>query len=132
MMNEINSQMATLSQPVQIWLSWMSLIFVASIFFAWKHVEARWAMSAMILSLPGALAVYALWKNVHLFGIVHLVLWLPLLVYLVHRTSSSGAEKYHWTALRIWAILLMATISISLVFDVRDIYLVIEGTKAMH
>jgi len=133
MVEEINAQLAIIAQPVQIWMNWMMLVFLASIIFVRKHMEARFTLGAFLLSAPVAAVVFMIWKNVHLFGVAHLVVWTPLLAYFVCKFRNSDEEKYQaWGAYKIWAILLMSTISVSLLFDIRDIYVVIEGTKAMH
>jgi hypothetical protein len=138
MQEQVDAQMATIAEPVQWWMNWMMLIFAASIVFVWKHKEARWTLGALVLSMPTAMAVFALWGTVHLFGIVHWLLWAPLAAYLVQRWRHSGEEKFAtWGPFRVWVSALLATIFVSLAFDARDIVLVLNGTKghlkdAMH
>ena len=128
---EIAAQMATISTPVGYWMIRMRAILLSSLLFAWKHKEARWAVGAIVMTRISTIVIFILWANVHLFGIAHLIWWTPLLVYLLK--SYQLQEKFRqWSFVRVWHHLLCATITVSLLFDVRDIYLVITGVKAMH
>ena len=63
-----------------------------------------------------------------MLGIVHLILWLPLLLYLVQREVRTESFEPRSTY-GIWTFLVTATIAVSLAFDVRDIALVAMGAK---
>lgn len=128
LMNNMNAQMAELPGWVQIWMNWMMVIFLAAIFFVWKHRGARWALLSMLLSMPLAMLVFHLSNTVHLLGIVHLLLWTPLLVYLLLIDIKSEAFKFK-SPYGVWVILLMTTIVVSLLFDIRDLILVALGQK---
>ena len=128
-MEAINAQNELLPAWVQIWMNWMIVVFLLSVFFVKRHKEARFALAAMILTVPTVLGLFALFSKVHLFGVSHLIWWLPLTIYFVKQWRS-GAEKYRsLNAFSGWAVLLNATIVISLAFDVRDIFLVAIGMK---
>lgn len=116
------------SDVVSLWMNWMGLIFVLSILFVWRHVGARLALGAMLLTMPSALAIYAMTGSVHLIGIAHLLFWTPVAFYIITREMRGQAFKLV-SPYGIWAALLVATIIISLVFDVRDIFLVLTGVK---
>jgi len=132
-MQELNAAMqAGTTQAVQYWMSWMVLVFLVSIFFVWKYKTARLTMLAMVLTVPIVLITWKLTKNVHLFGIAHLLVWTPLAVYIymkefkaVGGAFASGLKSPY----TLWLGLLFTTIVISLVFDVRDIALVLIGQK---
>ena len=120
--------MVVLPTWVQVWMNWMMFIFVASIFFVWKHNGARWTLLSFLLSMPVGMLVFYLSNTVHLLGIVHLLLWTPLLVYLLLKEVKS--ERFNFQSpYGIWVVLLMATITTSLLFDIRDIALVAMGQK---
>jgi hypothetical protein len=129
LLHEMSGAMETgVSPAVAIWMNWMGLIFFASILFVWKHKAARAAFAVMLLTLPFALLIYSLGASIHLIGIAHLILWAPLAYYLFTseiRTSTFNVKS----AFGIWLVLLTGTILISLIFDVRDIYLVLMGHK---
>jgi len=128
-MEELDAAMkAGTSQAVQYWMNWMLLIFASSLFFVWKHKPARIVLAAFILTMPVGFVIWMMTKNVHLLGIAHLLIWLPLLVYLylkVLRTKDFEVKSIFG----IWVILLSSTIFISLIFDVRDIFLVFTAAK---
>ncbi len=126
--NTMNTQMSQLPNPVQIWMNWMMLIFLSSILFVWKNRTARWVLASILLSMPMALLVYSLTNTVHLLGIVHIVLWLPLLI-LIYRIDFKTESFKKFSPYGTWIILLATTIVISLIFDFRDIFLVSIGQK---
>lgn len=131
-MDELQAAMEAGTSPaVQLWMNWMLAIFALSILFVWKHIQARWALGTLILT---GICGYFLWtmtKNVHLLGIVHLILWTPMAYYLWHSVLSKKSRPYmrEYKFFFLWAAVLFATIVISLLFDVRDIYLVLTGAK---
>ena len=126
--NSMNTQMSNLPNPVQIWMNWMMLIFLCSIIFVWKYRTARWVLAAFLLSMPMAMFIYYLTNTIHLLGIVHVIIWLPLLIFL-YRTDFKSESFKKISPYGIWVILLATTIVISLIFDVRDIFLVSIGKK---
>lgn len=126
--NSMNIQMASLATPVHIWMNWMMLIFFSSILFIWKNPTARWAFASILLSMPLAMLVFYLTNTVHLLGIVHIIIWLPLLI-LLYRVDFKSESFRKASPYGVWVILLATTIAISLIFDVRDIILVLIGQK---
>lgn len=128
LINQMNSQTAELPEWVQLWMNWMMVVFVAAILFVKNHVAARMALGTFLLTLAGAIGVFYLTRNIHLFSLVHLALWTPLLVYVYSKELRSGNTRLG-TPYGIWLILLCATMLISLVFDVRDAVLALTGLK---
>jgi len=134
-MNELQTAMEVgSSDAVKMWINWMGIIFLSSLFFVWKRKPARYVLLAMLLTLPLGFAVWKVTNSIHLIGIAHLILWLPLVIYL-YKTEFSGEALNIAIKERlkrpyfIWVCLLFITICISLVFDVRDIALVLMGQK---
>lgn len=122
------------SNAVKMWINWMGIIFLSSLFFVWKRKPARYVLLAMLLTLPLGFLVWKLSNSIHLIGIAHLILWLPLLIYLYKveyskSTSSAARPDRLKSSYYIWLSLLILTIVISLIFDVRDIALVLMGQK---
>ena len=129
-MEAINAQNELLPMWVQVWMNWMIIIFMISVFFVRRHKEARFALAAMILTVPTVLGLFALFGKVHLFGIAHFLLWLPLAVFIVNQWRSPENVKYRTLSpYTVWVSLLMVTISVSILFDVRDVFLVVVGVK---
>ena len=119
---------AATSPAVQLWMNWMLGIFLASILFVWKYPAARWVLGAFVLSAVLGLLIFNLTGNPHLLGITHLVLWAPLAVYLYQKVVRAEGFQFK-SVYGIWIALLLITIVISLLFDVRDIALVLLGMK---
>ena len=125
---EINAQMFLLPPMIQYWMNWMLAIFMGSMFFIMRHKPARMVMLTFVVSMPVALLLFYFTENIHLFGIVHLVLWLPLLIFLFKKVLKAPDFKMQ-SLYGVWVILLSNTIFISLLFDIRDIALVLLGKK---
>ncbi len=116
------------SPLVGYWMNWMTIVMVSSLVFVWNHKPAR----VVALSLPVlmflAWLVFDQTGEVHLIGIAHVVVWPFLVYYLLKNVMLSkgfkGSSPYG-----VWVMLLVATMVISLLFDVRDIALVMMGVK---
>ena len=128
-MEELDVAMkAGTSQAVQYWMNWMLLVFISSLFFVWRYKPARVVLAAFILTMPIGFAIWSMTKNVHLLGIAHLLIWLPLLVYLYNKVIKT--KEFEFKSLYgVWLSLLSITILVSLVFDVRDLFLIFTGAK---
>lgn len=128
-MEEFNAAiMAGTSEAVQIWMNWMMIIFLACLIFVYKHVSARYIFAAFVITLPIALFIFDQTGNIHLLGIAHIIGWLPLSIYLIKVEFIGQTDKLK-TPYGIYLLLLLATITTSLVFDFRDITLVMLGMK---
>ena len=124
-----NALQAGTTLPVQLWMAWMALVFMASIFFVRRHFAARLVLVSFFLTAASVLYIWSLTQNIHLFGVAHLWIWLPLGLYLAinvlyKRDRSKGYSPYY-----IWVLLMVFTIFTSLAFDIRDIFLVMYGIK---
>ncbi|MCG8325645.1 MAG: hypothetical protein MI673_09015 [Thiotrichales bacterium] len=123
MMEEMNAAIEAVSSPaVKIWMNWMMVIFLASLLFVWKQVSARYIIGAFILSLPVAMMVWHFTGNPHLLGIAHIVVWGPLAAWLI-KTEFLDKKIRPASFYGVYLILLLLTIAISLVFDIREVFL---------
>lgn len=103
---------------VQWWMNWMGIVlFLGSLIFAFVGVEARWLLLAMFLTIPATFLIgYAVgWNN--LWGITHLILWTPVAIYMARRFSQIEVKSIYG----VWYVLALATLWISLIFDVKDV-----------
>ena len=114
---------AATSDITKIWMDWMMIIFLSSLIFVYKHLSARFIFASLILSLPIAIWIFETTKSPHLIGIAHIVVWLPLSIYLV-KTEIIGKTERLKSPYGIYLILLLSTIVISLFFDIRDAILI--------
>jgi hypothetical protein len=128
-MEEMSAAIEAVSSPaVGIWINWMGLIFLASLIFVYRHVSARFILGTIILTAPLALVIFKKTGSPHLIGVAHILLWLPLGVYLVKTEVLHKTVKLR-SAYGVYLVLLLATITISLVFDIRDTLLILLGMK---
>ncbi len=128
MMDQINTQVEMLPAVIRYWVNWMGIIFLISVIFVWKKKSAQFVLLSMVLTIPVALGVFYWTETIHLLGVAHILVWVPLFYYLAKYEMKSESFSFK-SIYGIWLCLLMTTISISLVFDVRDIALVITGNK---
>lgn len=125
---ELDAQMLALPAWVQMWMNWMVFILMASIVFVWNRKGARAILSGFILTMPAALGLFWLEPNIHLFGLAHLVLWVPVLIY-VWRVDFPLTPKRLKSPYGSYLALACSTMVISLLFDIRDLVLVALGQK---
>lgn len=111
---------------VYAWVNFMGVVFMLAIPFSFTRVEARWALLAMALAFPSMMALHAAVGMVRLLGIVHIVFWTPLAVYLWRRRGSWRVKD---TLAGKWLALLFATILVSLVFDYTDVVRYLLGDR---
>ncbi len=113
-----DAYVSTLPLWVQWWMNWMGVVlFLGSLIFAFFGVEARWLLLAMFLTIPATFLIgYAAgWNN--LWGITHLILWTPAAIYMTRRLPQIEKKSVYG----VWYALALATLWISLVFDVKDV-----------
>ena len=117
---------AASSPAVKIWMNWMMLIFLASLCFVWKHKTAWAIIATILLSLPLALYIFEQTQSVPTIGLAHIALW-PFLAIFLYIKELKGKTENLKTPYGIYIILLLATIIISLYFDIRDTILILWG-----
>ena len=124
-MEEMEAAINAASSPaVKIWMNWMLIIFISSIFFVWKHKTAWVVLATLIMSMPIAIYIFQTTQSVPLIGLAHIILWLPLAIFLVI-TEVKGKATQVKTPYGIYVVLLLLTITISLFFDIRDAIIIL-------
>ena len=115
----------------QLWIVWVWGMFLTSIFFVKRHIPARWIFAAFLGSIWAVLNVWGQVRNIYLLGVAHLIIWIPLAFYIwdVSLSKKSRSTTNPKSPFDVWMRLLFVTIIIALLFDVRNIYLVIQGLK---
>ena len=125
-----NEAMFINAGPVMVaWLYWMSFALVVPILIMLVYRETRRdaviATVANILMLWGMSTIYDLMGFVRLMGIVHVITWTPLFIYLFLRLKNGDIPMLG----RVSMIILMATIGVSLIFDYTDTIRYILGDR---
>jgi len=119
-LNEWNNEArANIPPYLMAWLGLLSLTFLASIFFVWHHIEARWVLGSFIASHVVTAAIDTQTDIVvlaGLVGLIHFVCWLPALLVLLARSPFLSQRS----AFGVWSAAITIVILISFYFDVRD------------
>lgn len=116
--------------PQTVWLYWMSFAIAITplvlVFSKATRLDAVIVFLANLAMFVGMSWVYDQMGYVRLLGIVHVVLWTPLLIYLVRRARTG--EMPLPCRLVMW--MFAATLAISLVFDYTDVARYLLGERA--
>jgi hypothetical protein len=133
MENQLSFEQAlfTLAGPVMVaWLYWMrfALIIPPLILLLSKatRLDAVIITVANIAMLWGMSWIYDQMGFVRLMGIVHVITWTPLFIYLYRRLKNGEMPMIS----RVSIIIVMATIGLSLVFDYTDTVRYLLGERA--
>jgi hypothetical protein len=105
-----------MQQPiwVSIWLLFLMIVNIASIAF-WNELLAKVILVTFMLSAIFMMGLYSRFGFEKILGLGH-ILWIPLLVYvLIEVQAAEGAFKSY-------LIILLTSITISLVFDIFDVW----------
>lgn len=122
---------AMAAQPtwVQIWLNWMLIsVFIAPLaLFIWSETRLTAVIIALTHTLNGFAVMYLFnWLGyVKLLGFPHLIFWGPLVWYLVRLVRRETLPV--WASRILWV--LIATLAISLVFDLVDTIRYVLGER---
>jgi len=111
---------------VFIWVSFMSVVFMLSIPFSFVRKEARWVLLTILITFPVMMLFYKYFGYERILGLVHVIVWPPVLIYLWKRRSAWKVGET-WSGK--WIAVLVATMLTSLVFDVTDVIRYFLGHK---
>ncbi len=112
------------------WIYWWTRVIDTSnwllVPFAFFDRRAHWALTAWLANIIIILTLFGTFGYVRLLGLSHILVWTPLLVYLLKKRQpfkdENPAGKYLY--------LFMAVIIISLVFDYVDLVRYFMGDTA--
>lgn len=126
-----NEAMFTLATGwMTVWLYWMAFAIAITplvlVFSKATRLDAAIVFLTNIAMLVGMAWLYELVGYVRLMGIVHVILWTPLLIYLVRRARTG--EMPLPCRLVMW--MFAATLTVSLVFDYTDTLRYLLGERA--
>ncbi len=119
------SEMLKLPLWLQVWIFWMGVVNMASLFF-WKQREARWIFTGFAAAFLVMNTLYAVNGYNRLLGLAHLIGWTPPLAYLLLRWKDQAQERLY----RAWLSCLVATNGLSLVIDLTDVVRYALGERA--
>ncbi len=118
---------------VQVWVVVLGLVALSCLAFL-DTTEGRWAAVALLVILVGNGLL--LWRDrglSRLMGLPHLLAWMPLMIYLSARLLTDGRGPKMTYAeqptLYVWTLTYLATITLSVMFDVADVARYMLGDK---
>lgn len=116
---------AEASKPVMVWLNYMGLLLLigSAVFMFGNTIALMIVFAATIISGISAFTLFQIYPNTYIVGIPQLIFWSPLLIYIFATEFAGGAADFSRPFI-IWLTIASLTMLVSLVFDVRDLYLV--------
>ena len=125
-----NEAMFTLASGWMIvWLYWMSFAIIVTptvlIFSKATRLDAVIVFLTNLAMVVGMAWIYEQMGYVRMMGIVHVILWTPLFIYLFLRAKKG--EMPLLCRLAIW--MFVATLAVSLVFDYTDVARYLLGER---
>jgi hypothetical protein len=123
----LGSHMMNQAPWLVAWLMWLVFVNVVSVIFVIRHTEARWVLVAFVVNVPLMNLLYDSYGFVRVLGLSHIIVWTPLLVFLVLRRSRFNPR----TLFGGWITVLMLTNGISLVVDYVDLARFLMGDGAL-
>lgn len=116
--------------PQTAWLYWMSFAITITplvlIFSKATRLDAVIVFLVNLAMFIGMGWIYDLMGYVRLMGIVHVILWTPLFIYLFRRAQNGQMPLL--CRLTMW--MFAATLAVSLVFDYTDTVRYLLGERA--
>lgn len=127
-MDEMMTQMTALPPAVRLWTGWMMAVFFFAAFFVRRDASARLVLGSFILTMAAAMLFFRATGTVKMIAAAHLLVWTPLLVYLI-KSRLTGSSFKARSPMGAWLILLTATIAVSLAFDAREVAIYLRGVE---
>ena len=113
---------------VRAWLNFMTLVLVVGgAVFMFSHTTALLVFLSAIASLVAAIFLFGLFQNIYVLGATHIPLWGPLVAYIIATEFAGGADVSQ--PYTIWLATAVLVMVVSLIFDVRDLYLVLTSGR---
>ena len=126
---DISNQIAALPLLFSGWLRVMGVMNMASIFFL-RRTQARWVLAALLFIIATNVPIFLSLGLVKLGSIPHLVVWVPLVIYLARQIRSGQVDVRK--PFGMWCFTVMLLDLVSVVFDVRDgVQYLLGDTAAM-
>ncbi len=129
-MEAFDADILLLPQWVQVWINFLGAVIVVSTLAFLIRKETRLLGVAMIVSMalviPTMIWMHGQMGMVRLLGIVHVVFWTPLVIYMWKVLQSGEHGRIYTTIL--W--ITLATLSVSLAFDIADVIRWLLGERA--
>jgi hypothetical protein len=126
---DIRVQLDALPILFEVWFAWMGLIILLAPFAFWRHRQGKVAALFSIAFIPVQLILLHAAGISYSISFLHLILWGPLLYYLVRELKNRRIEIS--SAIGAWSLVAVATLIVSLVFDLRDAFRWLAGERGI-
>lgn len=115
------------AQPMgwQIWLTWLMIINTAAFLF-WRRTEGKVTALVWLGAVAMMMIMYWVVGYVRLLGIVHIIWWTPLFIWLIPRMRRQRPTG----GFAVWVWLLIASDLGSLLIDYIDVARYVLGDRA--
>ena len=114
---------------IRFWFYWLGYVIVATpVILAFSKATRRDALIVLLTNISVIVAMGWLYRQigyVRLLGIVHVILWTPLFVYLFNRAKNGELTL----AFRLVIWIFVATLAVSLAFDYVDVVRYLLGER---
>jgi hypothetical protein len=115
---ELSAQVDSLPLAFRLWFQWLFLVIVLAPFLLLRHRQGRitalLSVIFILVQFPLAFAV----GITHLLSLPHLLIWGPLFGYLAWELRHRRIRPR--SILGVWSIIALATLVVTLVFDLRN------------
>lgn len=115
--SDISNQIASLPVLMFVWLRTIGIVNMASIFLL-RRTQARWILAAMLFIMATNVPIFLSFGLVKLGSIPHLLVWVPLVIYLAREIRSGRVNVRR--PFGMWCFTVMLIDLVSVVFDMRD------------
>lgn len=123
------AEVDALPQGVQAWMTFMRSLYLSSVLFViWKK-EARVVLAMALSTAALIIGVKTFFPDIHsgeIGAVVHLLLWTPVLIYLLTQRAVFTSEIKSKQPLRViygtWSFLVAAVLTTSLALDLASLF----------
>ena len=129
MISMMKAVMTQTSPLVIVWLNFMSVVLVVGgAVFMFSHTLALLVFLSAIASLLIAIVLFRMFQNIYVLGATHIPLWAPLVAYIFFAEFADGTADFSESYTK-WLATAALVMLVSLIFDVRDLYLVMAAGR---
>lgn len=127
----LTDAISTLPDWVRLWVLWLNIVVFGSFaILLFSHATWRSAaalLGANLLMVPAMLWLYGQVGFVRLLGLPHVIFWTPLVIFLFHELRTRPEIRTPFRQV-LWV--LVASLAVSLVFDISDVVRYLLGERA--
>jgi len=115
---EVQQQLASQPDALVYWVRWLGIINLWTAFFFIRRRQAQWVLASIVFIMATNIPLALTFGLVKVVSIPHLMVWIPLIVYLANELRSGRVK--HPSIFGTWIGLVAATDLVSVIFDIRD------------